>query len=482
MSVYEGSLRQIFTTATESVFPTTRLKALLTYDACKGVLTVDEKRRYVISPSRGCHVVGFGKAVLGMVAELQRILGSVIKSGVISVPVGIIDSLRKSGQENQLPDTSINSLTVLEGAPNNIPDKEAARAASMIGQLAKSLDSPDDLLFVLVSGGGSALLPAPIQPITLEEIAQLTSDLSKAGATIRELNTVRIQLSALKGGKLATLAFPARVVALILSDIIDDPLELISSGPTVQQQNTNNAAVGDILQKYATTLPTSIKTVLMKADQKSVVNDFGHVQNVLIGSNSVSLARAAHEAQSREYSAVTLTRSLVGEASSVGYLLAKLAHLICTDENDAIAACLHSLYTDPDLCEDILERKKDIDSRPLCLIMGGETVVKVRGKGKGGRNQEMVLAAMLKFQELEPVRYKVAFLSAGTDGIDGPTDVAGAVASLSENSFDVDSARRCLDTNDSYSFFVGFNDGKHFIKTGHTGTNVMDIQMLCIGN
>ena len=199
--------RQLFFKSTNSVLPNVRIRQLLKFDG-KNKLKVDGIDRVFHIPQDGCHVVGFGKAVIGMAAELQRILKPEnIQKMVLSVPYGISSQLISSGQKNQIPCPQP-GLFLNEGAKNNIPDSNSLKTSQMISETVSDLKS-SDLVIVLVSGGGSALLPAPKPPLTLEEKAKLTAKLSKAGASIQELNSVRIQLSQLKGGKLARKAQPA---------------------------------------------------------------------------------------------------------------------------------------------------------------------------------------------------------------------------------------------------------------------------------
>lgn len=479
-------MHRLFHKATISVLPHVRLRQLVQLD---GNQLIVNGRKYKFPP-QGCHVVGFGKAVIGMAAELQRILDpDNIRKAVLSVPSGICASLVAAGHTDQLPQLH-DDFSLHEGAKDNIPDAEALHAAQLIADVADSLCSEDDLLLVLVSGGGSALLPSPIAPLSLEDKAKITKDLSKAGATIQELNAVRIQLSSLKGGKLARRARPGRVVAFILSDIIDDPIELISSGPTVPMPKQPSAF--DILQKYNVEASAKVTEALNNAP---VIPDGNNVDNFLIGSNKIALQAALSEALREDYNAYILTSRLSGEAKSVGALFGLLAFHASHAHPSPIAlnAVLKQLLFEQESTRDAIIGKIFDLKKPLCLLAGGETTVKVIGGGRGGRNQEMVLAAMLEYHNLTSssstplaalVRKADAiFLSAGTDGIDGPTDAAGAI---SDQNMCLDARAQGLDplaylqNNDSYMFFNLLSNGKHLIKTGHTGTNVMDIQILMI--
>ncbi len=485
----------MFSKATEAVLPHVRLRKLVKRSAANK-LSIDGDDYDI--PKDGVKIVGFGKAVLGMAAEMQRILSEdKIKKTVVSVPKGICDNLSLSGQVDQLPPPRQKGLFLLEGAKDNIPDHDSLKAAKMIEETAKSLKSADDLLIVLISGGGSALLPAPIPPVTLEEKAKLTKQLSNAGASIQGLNAVRIQLSSLKGGKLAQLARPAKVVSLIISDIIGDPIDLISSGPTLQQDKPL-PKIETILKKYSIEAPPQVaKFLANSADESHKSNNciikecVPNVKNIVIANNEVALEAAVSEAMKEDFNVKIMTKKLSGEAKTVGCHFGKLAfhasHV--NPEIDLISDLLRKLMVDEDDIDEILDWIQNL-KKPLCLIAGGETTVRVHGSGRGGRNQEMVLSAMLEYHvqkssrpQSKPRRAEINFLSAGTDGIDGPTDAAGAVA---DQGLIMDARQQGLDpdgflaNNDSNTFFNLFSNGRCLIKPGHTGTNVMDLQILLL--
>ncbi|XP_038938083.1 glycerate kinase isoform X3 [Rattus norvegicus] len=383
-------------------------------------------------------------------------------------------------------------IQVFEGAEDNLPDRDALRAAQAIQQLAERLTA-DDLLLVLISGGGSALLPAPIPPVTLEEKQTLTKLLAARGATIQELNTIRKALSQLKGGGLAQAAYPAQVVSLILSDVIGDPLEVIASGPTVASTHSVQDCL-HILNHYGlrAALPRSVKTVLSRADSDPHgPHTCGHVLNVIIGSNSLALAEAQRQAEVLGYHAMVLSTAMQGDVRRVAQFYGLLARVAAACLTSSTAerpleeeAKLHQLAAElqlPDLqLEEALEAVAKAKG-PVCLLAGGEPTVQLQGSGKGGRNQELALrvGAELGKQPLGPV--DVLFLSGGTDGQDGPTKVAGAwvmsdlVSQASAENLDF---ATFLDNNDSYTFFCSFQGGTHLLHTGLTGTNVMDVHLL----
>ena len=484
--------RQLFAKGVNSVLPHVRLKQMLQFDG-KNIIKVQGVDQEFVVPNEGCHVVGFGKAVIGMAAELQRILKPEnIQKMILSVPHGISDQLRSSGQHFQLP-VPQPGLTLNEGAKGNIPDDIALKSSKMILESISDLKA-SDLVIVLISGGGSALLPAPRPPLCLDDKAKLTAELSKAGASIQELNSVRIQLSELKGGKLARKAQPAQVLGFILSDIIGDPLELISSGPTIIPKEIANISVLDILKKYNIASEVCIQEALKTNINVDLnVSKFSeNVVNVLIGSNKIALEACRHNAIDEGFDTYVLSHELDGEAKLVGGCYGTLAFLA---SHDTAASNLDEIKT---MLENLKVKDESVktsiinciaNDKPLCLISGGETTVKVNGNGKGGRNQEMVLAAMIKYQELVSKhgnlsrKAEFSFLSAGTDGIDGPTDAAGALAyhgMISEYQKQGLDPYKYLNDNDSYSFFKNLGNGKDLIITGHTGTNVMDLQILLI--
>ena len=458
------TLIRIFKEATKSVLPHNRIRNLL---KIQGNQLKIQNQTYEI-PKDGITIVGFGKAVIGMAAELQRQLKpEQIKVAILSVPHGIQDCL----QPDQIPQAS-EKFKIFHGAKNNIPDEAAMKSATNIKETVEKLTT-EDLLIVLVSGGGSALLPLPIDPLNLEDKIRVTKNLSSKGANIQELNSVRIHLSELKGGKLAQKS-KAKVLSLILSDIIDDPIELISSGPTVEPKNLQNPI--EIIEKYDLKIKPEI---IKKLKQKQTIGHLDHVQNVLIGNNKIALKTGLEEATKSNFQSFILTSRLSGEAKLVGEYFANLAFNAEIQDYEKVEYFLQKLQTEPETINDIIEALKRRSGNPLCLITGGETTVKVIGSGKGGRNQEMVLSFLMELSKLCPTQ-KSTFLSAGTDGIDGPTDAAGAIISTPIITNESLKLKDYLYNNDSYSFFERFQNGQNLIKIGHTGTNVMDIQMLLI--
>ncbi|NXT68125.1 GLCTK kinase, partial [Chaetops frenatus] len=453
---------------------------------------------------RDLYLVGFGKAVLGMAAAAEEILGDHLTRGIINVPLGIQESLQRAGMQEMLLKPH-SKIQVIEGAKNNLPDAEALKGAAAIQELAEGLTA-DDLLLVLISGrGGSALLPAPIPPILLKEKEKLTKVLASRGAAIQELNIVRKTLSMLKGGGLAQLAHPAQVVGLILSDVIGDPLDIIASGPTAASSHSVQDCL-QILTKYNLlhNLPKSVETVLSSSPTKPTApENYSHVSNIILGSNTLALEEAKRQAEGLGYAALVLSAAVHGEVGRVATLYCQLIQLVClgftshgegplSDELRGNLLQLAAELQIPGLdLDEFLQALPGLGpDRPVCILAGGETTVQLRGTGKGGRNQELALSVGLGLHRAQTTgasspqgKCEILFLSGGTDGQDGPTEAAGAfcspqlVAEALQEGLDVEAFLR---SNDSYTFFSQFQGGHHLLVTGLTGTNVMDIQAILI--
>lgn len=385
-------------------------------------------------------LIAVGKAAFDMAAEIETAVGRIAARLVVT----------KAGHARSRPAQA----DVIE-AGHPIPNEAGVRASQQIRQLLINLNARD-LVIVAVSGGASALVSAPAEPITLTEKRAVTELLLRAGATITELNTVRKHLSTLKGGQLAALAHPATVLALILSDVIGDPLDVIGSGMTAPDPSTFADALR-VLQKFnlLEIVPRSVRTRL-EAGAKGEIPEtpktgdpvFEHVYNVIVGSNRIALEAAARTAEVLGFRTLILSSTIEGEAREVARGHAEILRK--------------------------LRLSGDSISPPACVLSGGETTVSVRGDGVGGRNQEFALAAAIALAKVP----NVVVLSGGTDGTDGPTDAAGAIATG-------DTVERAvalgldpeqhLRRNDSYPFFDALGD---LVKTGPTGTNVMDIHVL----
>ena len=378
-------------------------------------------------------VFGCGKASGAMAAALERGLGPRITEGLIVVKDGY---------------TVPTERVTLKQAGHPVPDARGQAAAEAIVHRVRAAGAEDVVVF-LVSGGGSALTPAPVRPITLAEKQETTRLLLGAGATINELNAVRKHLSLFKGGQLARAAAPATLVSLILSDVIGDPLDVIASGPTAPDPTTFADAQAVLERRGVGYLvPHAVRTRL-EAGARGEVQEtpkpgdpaFERVTNLVIGNNALVVDAAAVEARRLGYRAEVLTRGLQGEAREVA--------------------------------RELVARARTLPPR-TCLIAGGETTVTVRGRGRGGRCQEFALAAAL---ELRPDDRVVVF-AAGTDGTDGPTDAAGAVVdpeTVTRGERAGRAARTALDDNDAHSFLAAAGD---LVVSGPTNTNLLDLYVL----
>ncbi|KAM6121413.1 glycerate kinase [Pterocles gutturalis] len=500
MSLREHAL-SLFRSAVGTVRPAPMLKRVVKLQGGRCPQLLVKGQAFPVR--RDLYLVGFGKAVLGMAVAAEEILGDHLIRGIINVPLGIQESLQRAGMQEMLLKPH-SKIQVIEGAKNNLPDPEALKGAAAIQELAEGLTA-DDLLLVLISGGGSALLPAPIPPILLEEKEKLTKTLASRGAAIQELNIVRKTLSLLKGGGLAQLAYPAQVVSLILSDVIGDPLDIIASGPTAASSHSIQDCL-QILAKYSLlhSLPKSVETVLSSSPIKPTApENYSHVCNIIIGSNTLALEEATRQAEGLGYTALILSAAICGKVSRIATLYCQLIRLACLGFaglgegplGDEVRGNLLQLAAELEIpglnLAEFLQALRGLEpERPVCILAGGETVVQLQGSGKGGRNQELALRVGLGLHRARAIevgglagRCEIVFLSGGTDGQDGPTEAAGAFCSpelVDEALQEGLDAEAFLSNNDSYTFFSQFQGGRHLLVTGLTGTNVMDIQVILI--
>ncbi len=396
-------------------------------------------QRYPLSRSDRVFVIGAGKASAAMALAIERLLGKRISGGLVNV---------KYGHTAKLKRIELNEC----GHP--VPDEAGVRGAERIAAVASEA-TERDLVICLISGGGSALLPAPAAPITLAEKQETTKLLLACGATIHEINPVRKHLSTLKGGQLARLAFPATVITLMLSDVIGDNFDVIGSGPTAPDESTFETALG-VLRKYSILekVPAAVRErieVGARGEIEDTPKRLDRVQNLLVGSNRLAVDAARDKAKELGYRTLILSTTIQGETRDVAGVHASIAREI-RDSGNPVKA-------------------------PACVISGGETTVTLRGDGKGGRNQEFALAGAL---ELDAVR-DALLLSIGTDGTDGPTDAAGAWCdgtTLTRGREKNLNAAEFLAANNSYAYFGAIGD---LIKTGPTNTNVMDVRLILVG-
>ena len=391
---------------------------------------VFESETIDISDFENVYLVGFGKASVGMA---QAVCDSIkVKNGAVVT----------NDPTNKVKSNHVSTIT----GSHPIPNQKSIYGAEKILDIVKNC-SENDLLIVLISGGGSALLCKP--RVSLDDMQLTTELLLKSGANINEINTIRKHISYVKGGQLVSSA-KCTVISFVISDIIGDPIEFIASGPTYPDSTTYNDAQ-KILKRYELWInvsPNVRKTVedgiQGKIPETPKENDpiFKNVFNYIVANNEIACKAAKEKAEELGYKTMLLTTSLDGEAKDIGkYLVDKVTNYL-TDTK-------------------------------MVFIAGGETTVTIRGKGKGGRNQEMVLGSIKELANKD-----VVFSSFATDGIDGASDAAGAIA---DNLTLMQADKRNLDAegflkdNNSYEFFKNLGD---LFITGPTGTNVMDLQIL----
>ncbi len=424
---------QIFRAGVESVLPD---KLIRNQVYIKDSILCIASFHFSLNDIQRIFVIGAGKASALMAKEIESILDDRITAGHVVVKYGHACQLK--------------NIEVTE-AGHPVPDNNGFLATKKILEIARQANE-HDLIICLLSGGGSALLVDFPEGSSLNDIIALNDLLLKSGATIKEINAVRKHLSNVKGGQLARVAFPAKVISLILSDVIGDPLDVIASGPTVPDTSTYKDAIS-VLEKYNlhTQIPQSIISHLKKGvsgiyletpkDDDAV---FKNTHNLLIGSNKIALEAARQKALNLGLHPILITAELQGDASKVA--------------EDIVSAALKY-------------QKDSLVKKPCCLLFGGETTVKVSGKGTGGRNQHLALSAALLLKD----KKGITILAAGTDGTDGLTDVAGAVVDSTTNEFAAKSSiesKKYLNNFDSFHFFEKV--GGH-ITTGPTMTNVMDL-------
>jgi len=398
------------------------------------------KRKYRLKDFKRIVVVGAGKGSAPMAQAVDDLLDERLEGGLVIVKYGYTAPLKK--------------VRLIE-AGHPIPDEAGQRGTEELLEMVKGLGE-DDLVLCLLSGGGSALLPAPVEGVGLGEKQETTKILLESGASIHEVNAVRKHLSRIKGGWLAKAAAPATVVSLILSDVIGDDLDVIASGPTVGDRSTFSDCLR-VIEKYhlESRIPPPVWDHLHKgaagAVQETPKPDdpvFSTAYHLIVGNNILCLEAAAHKAQKMGYHTLILSSYVEGETREV--------------------AKVHGA-----ILKEILSSGRPLAS-PACIISGGETTVTIRGKGKGGRNQEFALACGIEIAGWQGA----AVFSAGTDGTDGPTDAAGAFADwrMVERALEMGlDPGVFLRENDAYTFFEKLGD---LVITGPTNTNVMDVRIL----
>jgi len=431
---------QIFEAGLQAVDP---VEAINRHIKLENDLLIIGGKQFNLNDYDNILVVGAGKAVAPMAKAVEELLESRISDGIIVVK-----------DEHGLP---LKKVRICE-ASHPVPDERGVQGTEEILSLVEKAGERD-LVICLISGGGSALLIAPVQEISLEDKQNATKLLLASGATIHEFNTVRKHLSRAKGGRLAQMANPATITSLILSDVVGDDLDVIASGPTVPDSSTFKDAE-QILKGYGIweQLAASVRNHIEKGSSGQIEDTpksdnaaFLQCSQVLVGTNLQALKAAGKAAERLGYRPLILSSKVEGEAREVAKFYTAIA-------------------------KEVLESAYPMEP-PVCVLAGGETTVTLQGDGRGGRNQEFALASALAIDGLD----NVIVLSGGTDGTDGPTDAAGAIADgttvtrARESGLD---PKDFLQRNDSYNFFKKLDD---LVVTGPTRTNVMDLYMLLVG-
>lgn len=429
----------IFMAGLEAVEPGAAVKRCCRYE--DNQLRVADNA-YSLARYDHLYVVGAGKGSAPMAAAIEGILGPKITGGIINVKYG---------------HTAVLDHIKLVEAGHPLPDENGREGSRAIGDLLAQAGK-DDLVICLLSGGGSALLPLPVEGLTLKDKQDTTDVLLSCGARIHEINAIRKHLSLLKGGMLARAAYPATVISLILSDVVGDDLDVIASGPTVPDPSTFGDC-RDIIGRYriGDQLPEAVMRHLEAGSSGSIPETpkagdaaFTNVRNLIVGNNTAAIHAAKDKAKHLGYRPLILSSLIEGETRDVAKMHAAIAREIIRTGNPL--------------------------PPPACIISGGETTVTVSGKGLGGRNQEFALAAALDIDR----ERNIVVLSAGTDGTDGPTDAAGAIADTHTVSrartLGIDPVHFLAD-NDAYHFFDPLGD---LLVTGPTNTNVMDLRIMLV--
>lgn len=444
-------MKDIFSAGLANVDPFGLICKGMTRDGSELRIRFDDfERRVRLDDFERIFVIGTGKATAKMAKAAESILGDRITEGAISVKYGHTEDLRRI-------------RTIEAGHP--VPDENSVRAANEIAALARKADKKTFVL-TLISGGGSACLAAPAAhpqaPLSLGDKQNTTQILLECGAAIEEINCVRKHLSGIKGGKLAQMIFPAASAGLILSDVVGDRLDAIASGITVPDPTTFGDMAA-IIEKYeiAGRLPESVNRILelglagrVEETPKQDGGVFEKSDNVLVGTNRSCLFAAERHAKALGFNTVVLSSQITGESREV-------AKVFCGIGKD-------------------IKKHGTLAPPPACVLAGGETTVGIRGNGLGGRNQEMALAFLAEIKKDPEGADGIFFLSAATDGNDGPTDAAGAFASreIFHRSRHLGlSISNTLKTNDAYTFFDNLG---YLFKTGPTNTNVCDIQIMLV--
>ncbi|OIR14797.1 MAG: hypothetical protein BEU04_02685 [Marine Group III euryarchaeote CG-Bathy1] len=436
MTDLRNDATSIFDSAVSSAMPSSLINKKIQRI---GDSLIINNKKYILN--RNVKVVAFGKASVDFSKSIENLIGDHITEGISSVPNGILNHFNYSNEK----------IILREGADGNLPDSNSEKTTKLICQMVKN-SSKDDLILVLISGGGSSLLSMPAEGIPSSDKLQTIKLISQNGGDITQLNTVRKHISAVKGGQLSHLASPATILSLVISDVLGDSLDIIASGPTVQDSSTFGDALKVIHDlSLENKVPDSVMNRLIQGslgELEETPKSCDNTDTFILGSNQDALDSAKKQAELLGYDVFVHSSNISGLARDVGLEYADLAKM---------------------------KIQEGIQKR-VCILGSGETTVVVKGKGLGGRSQELSLAAASELQGLN----NVVLLSAGSDGQDGPTDAAGAFADgrtiERAKSLGLDFNSH-LEDNDSYNFFVKLND---IFSPGLTGTNITDLQILLI--
>jgi len=405
-----------------------------------GVLSIGDAT-YALDAFDRVLVLGGGKPAGAIAASLETVIGDVIDEGVV-----VTDTPR---------DTE--TVTVHEGT-HPIPSAENVRGTERVLDLAETATA-DDLVLAVVGGGASALLCAPVEKVSLEAYRDLTDALLRSGASIDDINAVRKHLSTCKGGRLAETIGLATTAVIVFSDVVGNPLDVIGSGPTAPDSSTYADALA-VLERHGVDAPEEVLAVLTAGadgDRPETPDEtapvFERVDNHVLADNRTAIESAADTCEAAGYETAILSARIEGEASEVGAVHAQIG-LSCLDTGEPFEP-------------------------PVALLSGGETTVTVTGEGEGGPNQEAALAGALELEGRVSGEATIVFASVDTDGIDGPTDAAGAIVDPTTVSGERGETERALDANSAYDYL----DGRDcLVRTGRTGTNVNDLRVLLVGS
>ena len=400
------------------------------------ILIISGKEKIDLSAYERVLLCGAGKGAAPITKAMEELLADKLERGDIIVKYDHLADLKKVD---------------IHEAAHPVPDENSLKSTEL---LLNNLDNltEKDCVFVLLTGGGSALLESLPKEISLDDLQKLSTVLLQCSATIHEINCIRKHISLIKGGQLARKIYPARCVTLALSDVIGDDLSVIASGPTNPDPSTFRDAL-NILEKYdvSNRIPAVISAHLKKGDQEELPEtpkkddrEFEKVTNIIIGNNRLALNKAKEIAESLGFNTIILTSMLDGEAREISKVIGSIIREIQLTDTPV--------------------------KKPACVLLGGEPTVKIQGKGKGGRNQELALAVALT-----RIKKPYVCVSVGSDGTDGPTDAAGAIVdntTLDRGESNGMNALEYLRNNDAYNYFRPLGD---LIITGPTGTNVMDV-------